>query len=752
MIPSFIPGYISSDIVQAVCWTLLHSLWQGLIAASLSGLIIISTRHAKPSLRYNLLSFVFIGFLASAIITFLNQPGIINSGNHNTPLSGTVTRVQITAEAGGYWDVPVQKKTFIQSIIYYGNKYSSLVTGIWAVFFFFNFLKTFTGLRYANRIRNLHTLKVSQEWNERLHTLTSLLGIHKRILLKESGIIKVPVVVGLLKPVILVPLGMFSHLSVEQVEAILVHELAHVRRKDFAVNLLQRIAESFFFFNPCIVWMSSLIREEREACCDDIVLEYTSDKKTYLEALISFRDTSLPARGHALALAGNHSLLNRVNRIITNENKKLNVMEKITLIMMVLTLTAFGFIPRESISIAESRRMKQLPSVVVVSNRVQPNTGAWINDKLNSSLPVTDTVPDRIITFKNISSNVNDDGKNKIISVKALGSDGKQYSYKLVNGEIKELLIDSIPVASDKYKDYESVLKIIEDSWQQALLADKEKQGKLLHHQLQLLKNDSLLRLNSLNNELAVKDQLLLKRDFNLQQEKDLNKQLEILKLQQADLHDEFRLDLDEKGNLDNEPDAKKILALRDAELADNQYQNLLIMEEKINRQNNIQKNKNLKLQKLQIDDMQKKNTLILQEKINSQNDLRLNENLKLNKAQIDNIQMKNQFILDQKIKYQLQLNDREQVLKGQQLKLQKISLQPNDEVGEIIDDLSEAGLVKDKTRLSFSLNDHELIVDGKKQDGGLHEKFRIKYIRNKKDFYKYKRDGHSTTTEIVRD
>jgi len=497
----------------------------------------------------------------------------------------------------------------------------------------------------------------------------------------------VPAVVGLLKPVILVPLGIFSHLSVEQVEAILVHELAHIRRKDFAVNLLQRIAESFFFFNPCIIWMSSLIREEREACCDDIVLEYTADKKIYLEALISFRDTSFLAGGHVLALAGTHSLLNRVKRILTNENKKLNIMEKITLIVMVLVLTAFGFIPRENISIQEPRDLKQKHSPTIDPIRVQPNTMAGTNGKLISPVSIKDTVPERTITFKNISSVANDDGKEKVISVTALGSDGKKYSYKLVNDEIKELSIDGVPVASDKYRDYELLIKNIEDRRQQITLADMEK-GKLLHHQLKL------------------------------QQEKDLNKELVLLKLQHADI----------------------------------EKKNQLILDEKIKWQTEFEKNANQDRQKMQIDDIQKKNQLILEEKINRQNKLQLNEDLKLKNAQLDNIQMKNQLILDDKNNYKLQLDAKEQVLRDQQLKLQKISLQPNDEVGEIIDDLSEAGLVKDKTRLSFTLNDHELIVDGKKQDGGLHEKFRTKYIRNKKDFYKYKRDGHSTTTEIVRD
>src|SRR5688500_19438873 len=117
---------------------------------------------------------------------------------------------------------------------------------------------------------------------------------------------------------------MLSQLSPPQVETILLHELAHIRRRDFAMNLLQRFAECIFFFNPFIVWISSRIREEREACCDDIVMEHISNKRSYLEALVSFRQPDFMVQGHAMALGRNNNLLNRVKRIITQENRKLN--------------------------------------------------------------------------------------------------------------------------------------------------------------------------------------------------------------------------------------------------------------------------------------------------------------------------------------------------------------------------------------------------------------------------------------------
>jgi len=89
-------------------------------------------------------------------------------------------------------------------------------------------------------------------------------------------------VIGLVKPAILVPLGLLSNLPPGQVEAVLLHELAHIRRKDYLVNLLQSFAEAIFFFNPAVLWISSLIREERENCCYDIAIGGIKNKNKFI--------------------------------------------------------------------------------------------------------------------------------------------------------------------------------------------------------------------------------------------------------------------------------------------------------------------------------------------------------------------------------------------------------------------------------------------------------------------------------------
>jgi hypothetical protein len=117
-----------------------------------------------------------------------------------------------------------------------------------------------------------------------------------------------------------------------QVEAILLHELAHIKRKDFFVNLLQYIIEGVLFFNPAVHWLSSLIRDERENCCDEMAVNETGNKKEFIHALISTCELYTIPEAPVIAFAGRkHSLLNRVERIIYNKNKTLTMKERIVL-------------------------------------------------------------------------------------------------------------------------------------------------------------------------------------------------------------------------------------------------------------------------------------------------------------------------------------------------------------------------------------------------------------------------------------
>src|SRR4030095_13888079 len=101
----------------------------------------------------------------------------------------------------------------------------------------------------------------------------------------ESIAVEVPTVIGWMRPVILLPVAAVAALTPAQVEAILAHELAHIRRHDYAVNLLQTTAETLLFYHPAVWWISKRIRAEREHCCDDVAVRVCGDAVSYAHAL-----------------------------------------------------------------------------------------------------------------------------------------------------------------------------------------------------------------------------------------------------------------------------------------------------------------------------------------------------------------------------------------------------------------------------------------------------------------------------------
>jgi len=317
-----IAQWISPPLIKATCWMLLHSLWQGLLAAALAGIIIAATRRAGARLRYGLLVSLFAVFLCGAAATFLITFNQAAAGP--TPAAGGIVLSGVETVNDG----PDFGTAFVQ----YFNRHAALVVLAWGIAFIAQLVKLMAEMHAVRRLRYRKTSAPAAEWTLLLSLLGNQLHIRKTVLLLQSELVQVPVTLGFLKPVILVPVGLLAGLPAEQVETILLHELAHIRRSDYLVNLLQSLAETIFFFNPGIRWIAALIREEREACCDDMVLQRTPQKITYLEALVHFEEQRTGAFTSAIAFTGNrHHLRNRIERMISLNNKTLTSMEKIFL-------------------------------------------------------------------------------------------------------------------------------------------------------------------------------------------------------------------------------------------------------------------------------------------------------------------------------------------------------------------------------------------------------------------------------------
>jgi hypothetical protein len=175
-------------------------------------------------------------------------------------------------------------------------------------------LRLLMGFISAAALRLSRPAPVLSEWQHALDRLIERMHVSRRVRLLPTDRVDSPSVIGWLRPVILAPVGVLCRLSPGQVEALLAHELAHVRRHDYLVNVLQGIAESLLFYHPAVWWISSQIRAEREHCCDDLAVAASGDVLVYARALAELE--SLRAAHFKAALSANDgSLLQRIRRL-----------------------------------------------------------------------------------------------------------------------------------------------------------------------------------------------------------------------------------------------------------------------------------------------------------------------------------------------------------------------------------------------------------------------------------------------------
>ncbi|MCJ8210668.1 M48 family metalloprotease [Mucilaginibacter sp. RS28] len=179
-------------------------------------------------------------------------------------------------------------------------------------------------------------------WQERIQQLSALLNIKKLVAISITDKIDVPCIIGYLKPVILIPISLTTYLSVKEVEAILLHELAHVKRNDYLINLLQQVVMVILFFNPFIYLINRLINREREHSCDDMVVNQSAPL-IYAQALLKIEQNNHQQWQLALAADGKNKfhLFNRIERIMKTKRPTPNV-KHIVMALSILTITAIS--------------------------------------------------------------------------------------------------------------------------------------------------------------------------------------------------------------------------------------------------------------------------------------------------------------------------------------------------------------------------------------------------------------------------
>jgi beta-lactamase regulating signal transducer with metallopeptidase domain len=310
--------------VQAVGWALLHFVWQGTVVGLLSAVALRLLRSSAADVRYVVASIGLALMATLPVVTGVqawrsrttpavvsSSAGVASPSADPTPASAQMPSPTAAATSGCELDAcsPVAE---VSGRV---ERWLPMVVVAWMAGVALLALRLAGGWLRVYRMKTHGSEPADAGLHAIVRRLARTLHLTRPVTLLQSAAVDVPTVIGWLKPAVLVPVSAFAGLSPLQIEAILAHELAHIRRHDYAVNLLQSLLETLLFYHPAVWWLSRRIRIEREHCCDDLAVSLCGDPLIYARALADLEE--LRGANTQLAMAANGGvLLDRVRRLL----------------------------------------------------------------------------------------------------------------------------------------------------------------------------------------------------------------------------------------------------------------------------------------------------------------------------------------------------------------------------------------------------------------------------------------------------
>ncbi len=365
----------TQNLNYAIGWMVIHSLWQATAIAIISGIVAIVVRKKSPQLRYWIHNAALLGVMIAAVVTFcmyydfskeIGQTIFIPEkleAATNAPAFVANNQSSIDNSQSG---APLS----MEGLRMYFNRNIYLIVTIWIMGVALFILKLLGGISYVYYLRSKLNFPADEYWLDMIEKLGKKAGVKRGIELVESALVRSPLVVGHLKPIILFPIGAINKLNTQEVEAILAHEIAHILRNDYIFNIIQSVIEALFYFHPAVWWISANIRNERENSCDDVAIALCGNSMTYAKALVSVQEIAhYRSPQMAMAFAGQHKnqLLFRVQRILKQPNNKTNVMEKLIatcLLLVMMVALSFGGNRWNNNIYAETNSIKDISSMI----------------------------------------------------------------------------------------------------------------------------------------------------------------------------------------------------------------------------------------------------------------------------------------------------------------------------------------------------------------------------------------------------
>lgn len=330
----FFLAMVGADIAYALVWSLLHSLWQAALLALSATVLASFTRHRQASLHYCLHAGAMLSCALLSVVTFFLH------------FQRTVLHLRLSEETSVSVFIPsVVEASWSAQAYSYVNQHLPQLLLLWCLGFVVLSAKHLRDWRWSQRLITHNVTALPAYWQAQFERWQAKLGLRHPVRFLLSTQVDVPCVVAYFKPVVLLPASLLLGMSPQQIEAIVLHELAHIHRHDVALANLQAVIRALYFFNPFVFFLSRQIDIERENACDDMAVKACSQPAFYASSLLHFAEMQShfdsSTRLAIVGKIGNKNMLkHRIQRLFSTEQHLASTVKKSFATTLMLSMLA----------------------------------------------------------------------------------------------------------------------------------------------------------------------------------------------------------------------------------------------------------------------------------------------------------------------------------------------------------------------------------------------------------------------------
>ncbi len=344
---------LHQDWINSLGWTLVHSLWQHALIALCCALLLFFNRSGSANSRYlTALGGVALATVISAITFYKYQ-------------QASAEIIIQPLQAGRLQ--PLRDNPDVLNIVTTINAHTGSITLVWLLGIFVYGLKILLAYQSCQRLKNKAITATPENWLGIFAQIAAKIGIAGKVELRISLIATIPCVIGHIKPVVLLPMKLLLAMDQQQIEAILLHELAHIRRQDYLLGIMQTLIKALFFFNPFLHWISAQMDKEREHACDDIAVAINQNPLLFANTLKELAEMNINQK-IAMNITGRKLLLKRITRLF-NPHEKMTATKNNLVASSAVLLT--GLALAICVNAAPDKAMDKTISIDVANTAVQ---------------------------------------------------------------------------------------------------------------------------------------------------------------------------------------------------------------------------------------------------------------------------------------------------------------------------------------------------------------------------------------------